>query len=81
MLALIEKALQLGDMEGYAVLGGYYSALQNQGKAKEILEKGSELGCRRCVWAAFSLALEEEAQKAASNEKKAAPQKAVKGKR
>ncbi|MCD2423208.1 hypothetical protein LQ567_10590 [Niabella pedocola] len=81
VLALIEKALQLGDMEGYAVLGGYYSALQNQGKAKDVLEKGSELGCRRCVWAAFSLALEEEAQKAASNEKKAAPQKAVKGKR
>lgn len=81
VLTLIEKALQLGDMEAYAVLGGYYSVLQNKKKAKEVLEKGGELGCRRCVWAAFSLALEEEGPKAAAKEKKTAPQKAVKKKR
>lgn len=81
VLAIIEKAIQMGDMEGYAVLGGYYSMLQNAEKAKDVLEKGGELGCRRCVWAAFSLALEEEAQKAAAKEKKATPQKAVKKKR
>ncbi|MCF3109359.1 hypothetical protein LL912_11280 [Niabella sp. CC-SYL272] len=80
VLALIEKALQLGDMEGYAVLGGYYSMLQNQEKAKEVLEKGSELGCRRCVWAAFSLALEQDAQKAKTGEKKETPKKGVKKK-
>lgn len=81
ILDILEKAIRMGDMEGYAVLGGYYATLQNAEKARELLEKGGELGCRRCVWAAFSLALEEETQKAASKEKKATPQKAVKGKR
>lgn len=64
VLAIIEKAVGMGDLEGYAVLGGYYAALQDRGKAKEVLEKGGELGCRRCIWAAFSIAMEEEVKKA-----------------
>ncbi|WP_018631084.1 hypothetical protein [Niabella aurantiaca] len=54
----------MGDLEGYAVLGGYYASLQDSKKAKEVLEKGGELGCRRCIWAVFSIAMEEEAKKA-----------------
>lgn len=72
VLALIEKAIGMGDLEGYAVLGGYYAMLQNISKAKEVLEKGGELGCQRCVWAAFSIAMDEEHQNAEAAEKEAA---------
>lgn len=74
ILAVIEKSIRMGDMEGYAVLGGYYAALQHLTKAKEVLEKGGELGCRRCIWAAFSIAMEEDAKKteAAADEKEPA---------
>ena len=70
VLAVIEKAIQAGDPEGYAVLGGYYATLQNTEKAKEVLEKGGELGCRRCVWAAVSLAMQEETEKEVIREKR-----------
>ncbi|MBZ4190423.1 hypothetical protein [Niabella beijingensis] len=69
VLALIEKAIGMGDLDGYAVLGGYYAALQNVNKAKEVFEKGGELGCRRCVWAAFSITMEEEHQNTEAAEK------------
>lgn len=75
ILSIIEKVIRMGDMEGYAVLGGYYTTLQDRKKAKEVLEKGGELGCRRCVWAAFSIALEEEAAGAeAAGKKKSVPE-------
>lgn len=81
VLAVIEKAIQAGDPEGYAVLGGYYATLQNTEKAKEVLEKGGELGCRRCVWAAVSLAMQEETEKEVIRGKKIPAQKVIKKKR
>lgn len=81
VLAVIEKAIQAGDPEGYAVLGGYYATLQNTEKAKEALEKGGELGCRRCVWAAVSLAMQEETEKEVIRGKKIPAQKVIKKKR
>jgi|GEM_PF-597315 len=80
ILLLIEKAIRMDDPEGYAVLGGYYASLQDLEKAKEALDKGGELGCRRCIWAAFSMAMEEEVKKAEAAGQKKPASKTIKRK-
>lgn len=63
ILKIIYDAIELGDTNGYEVLGGYYAAIGDIKMARESLESGQELGCGKCGLALFSLELEEEARK------------------
>lgn len=60
---MIYRAIELGDTNGYEVLGGYYAAIGDIQAARETFELGGELGCGKCGIALFSLELEEEARK------------------
>ncbi|ANH82073.1 hypothetical protein A8C56_14810 [Niabella ginsenosidivorans] len=71
----INRAIRLGAVNGYAVLGGYYAAIGDSKMAKKALEGGAALGCRKCAMTALGLALEEEAKKKETEEKKKAAEK------
>jgi hypothetical protein len=71
---IIYRAIDLGDTNGYEVLGGYYAAIGDIQAARETFELGGELGCGKCGIALFSLELEEEARKL-EKENKTAPAK------
>ncbi len=60
---IIYRAIDLGDTNGYEVLGGYYAAIGDRQMAREAFELGTELGCSKCAMALFSLELEAETRK------------------
>lgn len=72
---IIYRAIDLGDTNGYEVLGGYYAAIGDVQAARESFELGGELGCAKCAMALFSLELEEEARKLEKKNKTAPAKK------
>ncbi|MGE9310348.1 hypothetical protein ACLOAU_01785 [Niabella sp. CJ426] len=74
---IIYRAIDLGDTNGYEVLGGYYASIGNLQMARESFELGEELGCGKCSMALFSLGLEEEARKLEAKNKTAPAKKSA----
>lgn len=74
---IIYRAIDLGDTNGYEVLGGYYAAIGDIQAARESFELGGELGCGKCGMALFSLELEEEARKLEAKNKTAPAKKSA----
>jgi hypothetical protein len=72
---IIYRAIDLGDANGYEVLGGYYAAIGDIEAARESLEAGQEVGCAKCAMALFSLELEAEARKLEKKNKTAPAKK------
>ncbi len=75
ILEIIYNAIELGDTNGYEVLGGYYASIGDLQMARESFELGEELGCGKCSMALFSLELEEEARKLEAKNKTAPAKK------
>ncbi|MCH5721240.1 hypothetical protein [Niabella hibiscisoli] len=75
ILDIIYRAIELGDTNGYEVLGGYYAAIGDIEMARESFELGEELGCGKCSMALFSLNLEEETKRLEKKQKPAAARK------
>ncbi|WP_114793294.1 hypothetical protein U0035_04235 [Niabella yanshanensis] len=77
ILDIIYRAIDLGDTNGYEVLGGYYAAIGDIQAARESLEAGQEVGCGKCAMALFSMELEAEAMKLEKKNKTAPAKKSA----